>query len=146
MQNDIILASSDAFPRSANGYVLSYSSTIYGNGYTISFTVRHSEGSGEWANPTNSSGTVIDWKQTVNYYGGIVGQLAEGGHIYDLNVVMTSGNIAFKSNDEDSGDTWLDVGGIAGIVESGASIENCTFTISQENSRLASLKWPETTI
>lgn len=146
LQNDIILASSDAFPRSANGYVLSYSSTIYGNGYTISFTGRHSEGSGEWANPTNSSGTVIDWKQTVNYYGGIVGQLAEGGHIYDLNVVMTSGNIAFKSNDEDSGDTWLDVGGIAGIVESGASIENCTFTISQENSRLASLKWPETTI
>ena len=146
LQNDIILASSDAFPRSANGYLLSYSSTIYGNGYTISFTGRHSEGSGEWANPTNSSGTVIDWKQTVNYYGGIVGQLAEGGHIYDLNVVMTSGNIAFKSNDEDIGDTWLDVGGIAGIVESGASIENCTFTISQENSRLASLKWPETTM
>ena len=146
LQNDIILASSDAFPRSANGYLLSYSSTIYGNGYTISFTGRHSEGSGEWANPTNSSGTVIDWKQTVNYYGGIVGQLAEGGHIYDLNVVMTSGNMAFKSNDEDIGDTWLDVGGIAGIVESGASIENCTFTISQENSRLASLKWPETTM
>lgn len=145
LQNNITLSSSDAFPRSADGYVLSYSSTIYGNGHTISFTGRHSEGSGEWANPTNSSGAVFDWKQTVNYYGGIVGQLAEGGHIYDLNVVMTSGNIAFKSNDEDSGDTWLDVGGIAGIVESGASIENCTFTISQENSRLASLKWPETT-
>ena len=146
LQKDIILSSSDAFPRSAAGYVLSYSSTIYGNGHTISFTGRHSEGSGEWANPTNSNGEVFDWKQTVNYYGGIVGQLAEGGHIYDLNVVMTSGNIAFKSNDEDSGDTWLDVGGIAGIVESGASIENCTFTISQENSRLASLKWPETTM
>ena len=145
LQKNITLSSSDAFPRSADGYVLSYSSTIYGNGHTISFTGRHSEGSGEWANPTNSSGAVFDWKQTVNYYGGIVGQLAEGGHIYDLNVVMTSGNIAFKSNDEDSGDTWLDVGGIAGIVESGASIENCTFTISQENSRLASLKWPETT-
>ena len=127
---------------------LDYSGTVYGNGHTVSFVGKHATDGGEWTNPQPEGADDADWNMHVNYFGGIVGQLLNGGHIYDLNVVMTSGSIAFKTNDNENaqGDTWLDVGGIAGIVNSGASIENCTFSINDSSSRMAALKYPRGTV
>ena len=146
--NNISLSSENTFPRSSSAMSLDYSGTVYGNGHTVSFVGKHATDGGEWTNPQPEGADDADWNMHVNYFGGIVGQLLNGGHIYDLNVVMTSGSIAFKTNDNENaqGDTWLDVGGIAGIVNSGASIENCTFSINDSSSRMAALKYPRGTV
>lgn len=112
----------------ANG---EYSGSIYGEGYTISFTGTHSDRttySATWSSDS-SSGNFNGWN-----IGGLVNTL-KNGHIYDLNVVMESGSAAIASNNDSS----VYLGGIAGGMSGTSSIENCTFTMNG-GGRLAAMR------
>ena len=112
----------------ANG---EYSGSIYGQGYTISFTGTHSNRttySATWSSGS-SSGNFNGWN-----IGGLVNTL-KNGHIYDLNVVMESGSAAIASNN----DTSVYLGGITGSMSGTSSIENCTFTMNG-GGRLAAMR------
>ena len=112
----------------ANG---EYSGSIYGEGYTISFTGTHSDRttySATWTSDS-SSGNFNGWN-----IGGLVNTL-KNGHIYDLNVVMESGSAAIASNNDSS----VYLGGIAGGMSGTSSIENCTFTMNG-GGRLAAMR------
>ena len=112
----------------ANG---AYSGSIYGQGYTISFTGTHSNRttySASWSSDS-SSGNFNGWN-----IGGLVNTL-KNGHIYDLNVVMESGSAAIASNNDSS----VYLGGITGSMSGTSSIENCTFTMNG-GGRLAAMR------
>ena len=100
-----------------------YTGQIFGNGYTISINKN-------WTSNAN-----YEKKSNGSSWGGIVGILGSGGAIYDLNVVMTN-HVTYASQ----GAAAIYVGGIVGSL-SGGTIDNCTFTLSGSNSRLAALAW-----
>ena len=123
---EINLPNSEAFRSStANG---DYTGTLYGNGHTISYNGAQ-EGTNLLASYIpNGGGNFSGWD-----LGGVINTLS--GTIYDLNVVMTSGSMAFMAEDN----TTINIGGIVGYMYGDARIENCTFTM-QTNGRLAAGK------
>ena len=99
-----------------------FSGTLYGNGHTITVT-------GSQTYTGLATGFAHD-----TYIGGLVSKLT--GQIYDLNVVLkTNTSASYRS----SGDGTLRVGLIAGVLDLGGVIENCTVTINS-GSRLAAHK------
>ena len=99
-----------------------FSGTLYGNGHTITVT-------GSQTYTGLATGFANE-----TYIGGLVSKLT--GKIYDLNVVLaTNTSASFRS----SGDGTLRVGLIAGVLDRGGVIENCTVTINS-GSRLAAHK------
>ena len=118
LTRDISLTGDNAFFHSGT-----YTGQIFGNGYTISINKN-------WTSNAN-----YEKKSNGSSWGGIVGILGSGGAIYDLNVVMTN-HVTYASQ----GAAAIYVGGIVGSL-SGGTIDNCTFTLSGSNSRLAALAW-----
>ncbi len=117
LTRDITLSASESFMTSGT-----FSGTLYGNGYTITVT-------GSQTYTGLATGFAHD-----TYIGGLVSRLT--GKIYDLNVVLaTNTSASFRS----SGDGTLRVGLIAGVLDLGGVIENCTVTINS-GSRLAAHK------
>ena len=117
LTRDITLSASESFMTSGT-----FSGTLYGNGYTITVT-------GSQTYTGLATGFAHD-----TFIGGLVSRLT--GKIYDLNVVLaTNTSASFRS----SGDGTLRVGLIAGVLDLGGVIENCTVTINS-GSRLAAHK------
>ena len=115
--SDITLSASQSFMTSGT-----FSGTLYGNGHTITVT-------GSQTYTGLATGFAHD-----TYIGGLVSKLT--GQIYDLNVVLkTNTSASYRS----SGDGTLRVGLIAGVLDLGGVIENCTVTINS-GSRLAAHK------
>ena len=122
----ISLASSQAFrSATANG---TYSGTLYGNGYTITYvgpqpeapTATDGNGTKRWlVASSHESGNFAGWD-----IGGLVNTLS--GNIYDLNVVMDGGSMSFMAE----GNNAIHVGGIVGWMTENSKIENCTFTMN----------------
>lgn len=122
---EIDLPNSEAFrSATANGV---YAGTLYGNGHTISYNGAQ-QNTSRLASYISGSGNFSGWD-----LGGVINTLS--GTIYDLNVVMTSGSMAFMAEDN----TTINIGGIVGYMYGNARIENCTFTM-QTNGRLAAGK------
>ena len=108
-----------------------YSSTIYGNGYTVSFrgdqTGNNFSDSRSWVEGNNDGSGWSNW-------GAIAGTLT--GNIYDLNVHMTGYQVTIMSN----GNLECNVGGFVGRLN-GGTIDNCTMTYDDNNgARIAALK------
>ena len=95
---------------------------IYGNGHTITFT-----------GALNNNGTDGTQKADRTYWGGVIGTLS--GKVYDLNVIMSSGQITILNSD--SGPIAL--GGMIGRLN-GGRIENCTMTLRDRGTRIGAVK------
>lgn len=95
---------------------------IYGNGHTITFT-----------GALNNNGTDDTQKADRTYWGGVIGTLS--GKVYDLNVIMSSGQITILNSD--SGPIAL--GGMIGRLN-GGRIENCTMTLRDRGTRIGAVK------
>lgn len=117
LTSDITLSASQSFMTSGT-----FSGTLYGNGHTITVT-----GSQNISDLATGMGREV-------YIGGLVSKLT--GQIYDLNVVLkTNTSASYRS----SGDGTIRLGLIAGVLDDGGTIENCSVTINS-GSRLAAHK------
>ncbi len=96
-----------------------YTGTIYGNGYTVTF-----DGLNTTSEVYPASG--FNYKA---YAGGIVRELGSGGAIYDLNVVV-DGHIRVLG----ASGQYLDLGILVGQMNSNSTIDNCTVTVNNGKS------------
>ena len=119
LRNNIELSDTQAFSHTGT-----YSATIYGNGYKIAYSGRHSNNSADSVSSDASRG-------------GLISQLGSTGQIYDLNVEFSSGQAAFAVT---SGGGNVNVGGIVGYLN-GGTIENCTISYSGSGMRIAAATW-----
>ena len=95
---------------------------IYGNGYTITFT-----------GALTDNGTDGTNKNDNTYWGGVIGTLS--GAVYDLNVIMSSGQITILNSSSGA----IALGGMIGKLD-GGRIENCTMTLSDPGTRIGAVK------
>lgn len=120
LTNDITLSSSQVFLNNT------FSGTLYGNGYTVSFAGPHTGNAAVNLNVANGSTT---------FRGSLASVLS--GKIYDLTVRMTGNQYAFTPGSGDSHHAAL--GGLVGQLTSTGVIENVYMDIS--GSRLGCIAW-----
>ena len=125
LTNDITIINTDAYLDTfSTDTSTGYTATLYGQGYTL------------YVNGPNLRDVGYNYKNNnagVSNWGAVVGTLGDGGTIFDLNVVLQTGRVAFGSNDG----TVVRVGGIVGQMLTGSTIGNCTMTINSGTELMA---------